>query len=65
MSLKDKYQTLLTKDVGDVTAETDPIKYIGMYFAGVGSCIIGIAAEIDLLRNELVAKGLLESEQAL
>jgi hypothetical protein len=61
MTLKDKYQTLLTKDLGKATAETDPITYIGNYFAAVSACIIGVAAEIDLLRSELVAKGLLES----
>ncbi|HVA53060.1 MAG TPA: hypothetical protein VNF05_06045 [Acidimicrobiales bacterium] len=64
MTLKEKYQALLTKDLGTPT-ETDPIIYIGNFFGAVSACIIGLAAEIDILRDELVAKGLLEGEEVL
>jgi len=62
MSLEEKYKALWMgfydqkKDEGVGGQEL-----IAALVGATGACVMGLAAEIDILRNELVAKGLLES----
>jgi hypothetical protein len=62
MTLAEKYKTLWTESVHKNASEiTNSTEYLATLMGATGACIIGLATEIDLLRSELVAKGLLES----
>ena len=61
MTLKDKYEMLWTQSVEQGDPESRDVQgYLSSLLGASGACIIGLAAEIDLLRNELVSKGVLD-----
>lgn len=62
MTLEEKYRTLFTDTVDKKVKEVGTNEeFLANLVGAAGACIVGLAAEIDLLRSDLVAKGLLES----
>jgi hypothetical protein len=63
MPLKEKYEMFWTEAIHQRADEhaDDVQMYLGALVGTIGACIIGIATDIDLLRNELVTKGVLEA----
>lgn len=61
MTLATKFEKTWNDGIETSTETENLVEILTKVIGLTGRCVVGLAAEIDHLREELVAKGLLES----